>query len=319
MLNHTINRFIDRQRWLEPVADFLQKVVGGSYKLLGTPGHTLKTFVHGTWLGHPLHPVITDIPIGAWTLAVLFDIIYLFNRSQTWVSAADLTIFVGVLGALGAAVTGYTDWNETVDRERRVGITHGLLNTVVLVVYLVSLIIRVTGGSRGLAIVLAFIGYALVVTAAYLGGDMVFSIGTGVNHHAWQEVPTKFTKVMLEGQLHDNVLVKAMAGDTPILLVKKGGVVCAISETCSHAGGRSPGASSAETWCSVRGTPRDSMSSPGRSRAVPPPSARCATRLEYRTARLKSGGQTIPCNRTDDRARARSNRGRVAWRRRRRP
>ena len=237
MLNHTINRFIDRQRWLEPVADFLQKVVGGSYKLLGTPGHTLKTFVHGTWLGHPLHPVITDIPIGAWTLAVLFDIIYLFNRSQTWVSAADLTIFVGVLGALGAAVTGYTDWNETVDRERRVGITHGLLNTVVLVVYLVSLIIRVTGGSRGLAIVLAFIGYALVVTAAYLGGDMVFSIGTGVNHHAWQEVPTKFTKVMLEGQLHDNVLVKAMAGDTPILLVRKGGVVCAISETCSHAGG----------------------------------------------------------------------------------
>jgi nitrite reductase/ring-hydroxylating ferredoxin subunit/uncharacterized membrane protein len=237
MLNHVINRFIDQQRWLEPVADFLQKVVGGSYKLLGAPGHTLKTFVHGTWLGHPLHPLITDVPIGAWTLAVLFDIIYLFNRSHTWVSAADLTIFVGLLGALGAVVSGYTDWNETVDHERRVGITHGLLNTVVVIVYLVSLIIRVTGGSRGLAIVLAFVGYALVATAAYLGGDLVFSIGTGVNHHAWQEVPLKFTKVMLEGQLHDNVLVKAMAGDTPILLCKKGGIVCAISETCSHAGG----------------------------------------------------------------------------------
>jgi len=237
MLSYVINRFIDRQRWLEPVADFLQKVVGGTYKLLGAPGHTLKTFVHGTWLGHPLHPVLTDIPIGAWTLAVLFDIIYLLNRSQTWSSAADLAVFVGFLGAFAAVITGYTDWNETVDRERRVGIAHGLLNTVVLIIYLVSVLVRVTAGSRGLAIVLAFIGYALVVTSAYLGGEMVFSIGTGVNHHAWQEVPTKFTRVMLEGQLHDNVLVKAMAGDTPILLVKKGGVVCAISETCSHAGG----------------------------------------------------------------------------------
>jgi nitrite reductase/ring-hydroxylating ferredoxin subunit/uncharacterized membrane protein len=237
MLSYVINRFIDRQRWLEPVADFLQKVVGGTYKLLGAPGHSLKTFVHGTWLGHPLHPVLTDIPIGAWTLAVLFDIIYLFNRSQTWVSAADLTILVGTLGALASVVSGYTDWNETVDRERRVGIAHGLLNTTVVIIYLVSLGLRVTGGSRGLAIVLAFVGYATVITAAYLGGDLVFGIGTGVNHHAWQEVPTKFTRVMLEGQLHDNVLVKAMAGDTPILLVKKGGVVRAISETCSHAGG----------------------------------------------------------------------------------
>jgi nitrite reductase/ring-hydroxylating ferredoxin subunit/uncharacterized membrane protein len=237
MLNHIVNRFIDRQRWLEPVADFLQKVVAGTYKLLGKPGHDLKTLVHGTWLGHPLHPVLTDIPIGAWTLAVLFDIIYLFRGTHGWVSAADVTIFVGLLGALGSAITGYTDWSDTFERERRVGIAHGLLNTTAIVVYLVSLIIRVGGGSRGLAIVLALIGYGIVLTAAFLGGDLVFGIGTGVNHHAWQEVPTKFTRVMLEGQLTDNTLVRAMAGDTPILLYKKGDSVCAISETCSHAGG----------------------------------------------------------------------------------
>ena len=237
MLNHIVNRFIERQRWLEPVADFLQKVVAGSYKLLGKPGHDLKTLANGTWLGHPLHPVLTDIPIGAWTLAVLFDIIYLFRGTHGWISAADVTIFVGLLGALGAAITGYTDWSDTVDRERRVGVAHGLLNTVATVVYLVSLIIRVTHGSRGLAIVLALIGYGIVITAAFLGGELVFSIGTGVNHHAWQEVPTKFTKVMLEGQLTDNMLVKAMAGDTPILLFKRGSTICAISETCSHAGG----------------------------------------------------------------------------------
>ena len=237
MFNSVVNRFIDRQRWLEPVADFLQKVVGGTYKLLGNPGRSLKTFVHGTWLGHPLHPVITDIPLGAWTIAILFDLSYVIERSHGWVSAADVTIFIGLLAALGAAVTGYTDWNETVGRERRVGVTHGLLNTLVILLYLVSFILRVTGGSRGLAILLAYLGYLLVLAAAFLGGELVFSIGTGVNHHAWQEVPTKFTKVLLEGQLASGILVKGMAGDTPILLYKKGESVCAISETCSHAGG----------------------------------------------------------------------------------
>lgn len=237
MLSVVIDRFIDRQRWLEPVADFLQKVVGGTYKVLGAPGQSLKTFIHGTWLGHPLHPVLTDIPIGGWTIAVLFDIIYVFNRSHTWVVAADVTIFVGVLAALATAVTGYTDWHDTFGRERRVGIAHGLINTVVLVIYIISLLVRVTGGSRGVAIVFALVGYVLVLSAAYLGGELGFTFGTGVNHHAWQTVPEKFTRVMLEGQLHDSILVKGLAGDTPILLYKKGDKVCAISETCSHAGG----------------------------------------------------------------------------------
>ena len=237
MLNHLVNRFIDRQRWLEPVADVIQKVVAGSYKLLGNPGRGLKTVVHGTWLGHPLHPVVTDIPIGAWTIAAVFDLAYVIERSHGWVSAADVTIFIGLLGALASAVSGYTDWSDTFGRERRVGIAHGLLNTLVILLYLLSFVLRVTGGSRGLAILLAYAGYLVLLGAAFLGGELVFSIGTGVNHHAWQEVPTKFTKVLLEGQLTDGMLVKAMAGDTPILLYKKGDTVCAISETCSHAGG----------------------------------------------------------------------------------
>ena len=237
MLNAIINRFIDGQGWLEPVADFTQKLVGGIYKGMGRPGSALKTFFNGTWLGHPLHPVLTDIPLGAWTIAVVFDIVYLFNRSAIWSSAATLTIFLGILAALATAITGYTDWNETIGHERRVGIAHGLINTVVLVIYVISVIIRFSGGSLGLAIVLAFIGYLLLLCAAYLGGELVFSIGTGVNHHAFQHAPEKFTRVMLEGQLKEGGLVRGLAGDTPILLYKKGDGVCAIGETCAHAGG----------------------------------------------------------------------------------
>src|SRR5260370_36401629 len=234
MLNRVVSRFIDRQRWLEPVADVLQKFIAWFYKGLGRPGHSLKTFLHGTWLGHPLHPVLTDIPIGAWTIAVIFDLSYIIGRSHGWASAADVTIFIGLLAAIGAAVTGYTDWGATFGRERRVGIAHGLLNTLVILLYLISFILRVAGGSRGLAILLAFVGYLLVLTAAFLGGDLAFSFGTGVNHHAWQEVPTKFTKVLLEGQLTDGILVKGMAGGTPLLLYKRGLHVCVPSGTCFH-------------------------------------------------------------------------------------
>lgn len=237
MISAAVNRFIDRQKWLEPVADVLQKLVAGTYKAMGAPGTALKTFNHGTWLGHPLHPVLTDIPLGLWTITVIFDIIYLVSGSFIWFYAAELTIFVAILAALATAMTGFTDWNETYGRERRVGVAHGLINTVVVLIYIVSLLIRYTGGTRVGAIILAFIGYALVLSAAYLGGELVYSIGTGVNHHAWQQQPEKFTRVMLEGQLNDGVLVRGLAGDTPILLYKKGDRICAIGETCSHAGG----------------------------------------------------------------------------------
>jgi nitrite reductase/ring-hydroxylating ferredoxin subunit/uncharacterized membrane protein len=236
-MSRAVNRFLDRQRWLDSLGDGLQKAIGGIYKGLGDPGRLLKTFLHGTWLGHPLHPVITDIPLGAWTLAILFDVVWLFKRTHGWVSAADVTVFVGLLASLGAAVTGYTDWNETVDRERRVGLAHGLLNSAAIGLYLVSLLIRVAGGSRGLAIVIALIGYAALVTAAFLGGELVFNIGTGVNHHAFQPQPAEFTPVLAASQLVDGRLMKGVAGDTPVLLYKTGSRICAIGETCSHAGG----------------------------------------------------------------------------------
>ena len=236
-MSRAVNRFLERQRWLEPIADTLQKGIGGIYKGLGGPGRGLKTLLHGTWLGHPLHPVITDIPLGAWTLALLFDVIWLFRGTHGWVSAADVTVFVGLVAAVGAAVTGYTDWNETYGRERRVGIAHGLLNTAALVFYLISLIVRLSGSGRGIAIMLAVIGYGFLTSAAFLGGELVFNIGTGVNHHAFQHQPAEFTAVLPADQLTEGKLIRAMAGETPVLLYKSGGSICAIGETCSHAGG----------------------------------------------------------------------------------
>jgi nitrite reductase/ring-hydroxylating ferredoxin subunit/uncharacterized membrane protein len=236
MLSHAINRFIDSQRWLDPLADVLQKVTTAVYR--GRLGRGLKSFFNGTWLGHPLHPVLTDIPLGAWTLAVIFDLIYLFSQHPAMArSAAEIVIAVGIVAALGAAVTGYTDWGDTFDRERRVGLSHGLLNLVATVLYVVSLVLRLTSSGQGLGIGLSWVGYALLITAAYLGGELVFNIGTGVNHHAWQPPPTDWTPAMRVVDLGEGKPQMAECNGTPVFILKRGEVICAISNTCSHAGG----------------------------------------------------------------------------------
>ncbi len=236
MLSHAINRFIDSQRWLDPLADVLQKVTTAVYR--GRLGRGLKSFFNGTWLGHPLHPVLTDIPLGAWTLAVIFDLIYLFSQHPAMArSAAEIVIAVGIVAALGAAVTGYTDWGDTFDRERRVGLSHGLLNLVATVLYVVSLVLRLTSSGQGLGIGLSWVGYALLITAAYLGGELVFNIGTGVNHHAWQPPPTDWTPAMRVVDLGEGKPPMAECNGTPVFILKRGEVICAISNTCSHAGG----------------------------------------------------------------------------------
>jgi uncharacterized membrane protein len=164
------------------------KVVIGSNR---KPPRRFKTLLHGTWLGHPLHPAITDVPIAAWLLAVIFDIIWLVSPStNSWAArGAEVAVIVGVVAALGAAATGMADWSDTYGSERTVGLYHGALNLLAIALYIVSAVLRlgVSTGESTPAAILGFIGIIAVIVAAYLGGDMVFGKGTGVNHTAWEQ------------------------------------------------------------------------------------------------------------------------------------
>ena len=235
MLHRAIDRFLEGQRWLEPLSEALQRAAAAIFR--GRAGRGLKTLLNGTWLGHPLHPVLTDVPLGAWTLAILFDLVHLVNGSPAWPAAANVTIAVGILAALGAILTGYTDWSDTVDRERRVGISHGLLNLSATILYLVSLVLRLAGGPGALAVAVSWIGYVAVLAAAYLGGELVFNIGTGVNHHTWEAPITEWTPAIRLSELAEGTLHKADVRGTPVLLRRTGTVICAIGNTCAHAGG----------------------------------------------------------------------------------
>jgi len=123
------------ERLSDTLQHLIQVVVGSQRK----PPRRLKSLLNGTWFGHPLHPVITDVPITAWLLTAIFDVIWLIAHT-TWAGYGGfVTVIVGLLGALGAIVTGLTDWSDTYGAERRVGFNHALFNATATILYLVSL------------------------------------------------------------------------------------------------------------------------------------------------------------------------------------
>ena len=108
---------------------------------------------------------------------------------------------------------------------------------MVILLFAVSWITRGTLVVGAPTILLDLISYALLIAAGYLGGDLVFAMGTAVNHHAWQSPPTKWTPVLKETELPEGKLLRVLVKATPVLVYKRAATICAISETCSHAGG----------------------------------------------------------------------------------
>jgi nitrite reductase/ring-hydroxylating ferredoxin subunit/uncharacterized membrane protein len=185
------------------------------------------------WLGHPLHPVFTDVPIGAWTTALALDVAA--NGEPGMGRAATFAMGVGLAGAAGAAVTGLTDWSETDGRSRRTGLIHGLLNLTATSLFAAAFARR-RKDSHGGGRVCAWTGYAIALGAAYLGGDLVYGQRIGVNH-ADVELPEEFTPVIDSAALKDNAMMCTRVGDTDVLLVRQHGRVCALAHACAHLGG----------------------------------------------------------------------------------
>ncbi|HLY26117.1 MAG TPA: Rieske 2Fe-2S domain-containing protein [Aggregatilineales bacterium] len=208
-------------------------------RFFGQPGQSnrkLKDMLNGTWLGHSIHPLLTDIPLGAWSGTMLLDLVSLNNANEGLESGADLSLLLGLLGAGGAAVTGVTDWSDLDGTDRRVGLMHGLLNGSITVAYLISLILRRTGQRRaGIAISTA--GYLASLFAAYLGGEMVFAKGVGVNHVAWEGGSDDYVAVMDAQNLKEGKLTRVDVSGIPAVLLKSGKSIYAIAATCSHLGG----------------------------------------------------------------------------------
>src|SRR5687768_4714645 len=166
MDSRTLTPWLDRQGWLDTTADALQPAVRSAFDALGPARRTIKNVLHGTWLGHPLHPALTDIPLGAWTATVLLDSIADRPQRRGVAQAADVSLALGLAGAVGAAITGLTDWSDTDGRPRRIGVAHAALNGSATVLIAGSLACRI-GGNRAIGRGLALAGYLAALAGAY--------------------------------------------------------------------------------------------------------------------------------------------------------
>ena len=230
-------KVINSQEWLEPIADRLQPAVAAMLDHGGAIGPESAKILHGTWMGHPLHVVLTDVPIGSWTAAAILDLLEETTGSRSVGRAADAAITVGLLGASAAAVTGLADWSKIGGgRPRRIGLMHGLLNTTATVCYLGSLCFRL-GRARRTGRKLACLGYMIASVAAYLGGHLVYKEKLGVDHTADFSPPADFVPVLADSELRDDQLRRVEVNGMPVLLVRKGAHIYAIAERCSHLGG----------------------------------------------------------------------------------
>ena len=196
----------------------------------------IRNFLNGTWLGEPLHVVLTDVPVGAWTVAMAFDLLDTIRGRREFALAADTSIAIGILAAAGAAVTGVTDWSDVDPPARRTGFIHGLLNLSATALFTTSLVLRKKRSRTGGRICSA-LGYAVMSYAAHLGGKMVYEHRVGVDRTEGLAFPTEFVAVLPETDLKDEQPTRALHNGVPILLVRRGERVFALAETCSHFSG----------------------------------------------------------------------------------
>jgi nitrite reductase/ring-hydroxylating ferredoxin subunit/uncharacterized membrane protein len=195
----------------------------------------VKDALSGTWLGHALHPVLTDLPIGTWTSAVLLDWLG-GERSR---EAADRLIALGLAFALPTAVTGATEWADAEpasDEVRRVGAVHAAANASAAMLFGASLSAR-RSGARGTGRLLALAGAGVMTASGLLGGHLSFAKGVGVDQTAFEEPPDEWTAALRDSDLPEGQSRYAEVGGVGVLVARHGGQVYALSNRCVHRGG----------------------------------------------------------------------------------
>jgi nitrite reductase/ring-hydroxylating ferredoxin subunit/uncharacterized membrane protein len=221
--------------FLDDIAEDVQPKV---QEAVAAGGTTARNVLDGVWLEAPLHPVFTDVPVGAWTAALVFDGLDVATGKEPVRHAADASLAFGTLGALGAAVTGLSDWRYLSGGSRRMGVAHGLLNTIGLVLSIVSLILRAMG-RRNAGRLTFLAGYSISGMAAHLGGELSYHYGLRVNRNVFEEAgPDAFVPVLSEDELAQGDLRRVEVEGVGVLLSRSSaGEVCAIAATCNHFSG----------------------------------------------------------------------------------
>jgi nitrite reductase/ring-hydroxylating ferredoxin subunit len=208
----------------------LDKVVTAGQRVarLIRPGR-VRDGLHGVWLGHPLHPVLVQAPVGAWLSASILD------WSGGDQKAARRLVAAGLTAAVPAAVAGLADWSEQHEQQMRVGVVHAAGNLAAMSLYGASLLAR--GPRLGRALRLA--GLAAVAASGLAGGHISFRLAGGANHA--EEVPhlvkPGWHYLMPSADLPEGKPVRQLLGEVPVVAIRAGGAVHVLADRCSHMSG----------------------------------------------------------------------------------
>jgi nitrite reductase/ring-hydroxylating ferredoxin subunit/uncharacterized membrane protein len=233
-ISHVVDALSPEQnRQLDELAELLQGLFNTVMSRGGPVAQRAKNWLNGVWLGHPLHPALTDAVIGAWTTGAMLDLVGAKRE-------ADAAMTVGVVCALPTALAGAADFADTSEKPRRIALIHGLTNAAGLVLMVGSVFAR-RSNQRGLGIGLSTLGLSLASISAWLGGELVYRLGTSVSRVAFEPHVDEFQVVAAESALEDGKLIaRSLTVDgasVSIALLKKGRGVFALSNSCTHWGG----------------------------------------------------------------------------------
>ena len=192
----------------------------------------VRNALSGTSLGHPLHPMLTDVPIGAWLAVGLLDAV----GGEASETAADLLVGAGIAAAVPTALSGLNDWSDTYGPETRLGFAHAAGNVAAVGLYAASLASRLTG-HRDAGRTFGYAALGTMMTGAYLGGHLSFVRGVNVNHTAFEERPSDWTDVAADADIGEGAMIKVTAGRASVFLHRRNSRLYALGNTCSHLGG----------------------------------------------------------------------------------
>lgn len=225
---------LGRQQWLDRPSYRLEHALTFVFAALGRHRERVTNVLHGTWLGHPLHPALTSVPTGAVATTVTLDALGVLPGRPATREAARLALGVGIVGSVGAAVTGATDWQHTHGEDRRIGIVHGLLNSVATGLYAISWWDR-RRGRHFRAMAASALGYGLTLSSGYVGASLVYGAGVGVDRSGPRLAVDDWTPTLPVSALNGHPQRVEIDG-VGVVLHRDGDDVLAVGAYCPHMG-----------------------------------------------------------------------------------
>ncbi|MER6596230.1 Rieske 2Fe-2S domain-containing protein [Micromonospora purpureochromogenes] len=218
---------IEQNARLDPVGDRLQRAVQSTLR-----GQRVRDLLHGVWLGHPLHPAMVQVPVGAWISAAVLDLLPGQRR------AATTLVGLGTVSALPAAVAGLNDWAALARDQRRVGLAHAASNSVALVFYASSLAARMRG-RHGMGRALAYLGLSAASAGAYIGGHLAYKQGAQVSQSISElhRMTDEWKAIADLATLPQRELITRELDDVSVILYRHGDDVTVMLERCPHQSG----------------------------------------------------------------------------------